>query len=91
MTETEDPTKSYKVTKYHGLIKKLREAGFAKEGVIWCLEIYSNQQNYSATAAALSKGNAWQDCSSIGEMRWSMCENPRIPEMKSCICLNEII
>lgn len=86
---TEDPTKSCRVTKHRGLIEKSREFGVVKGGLTWLLETYSNQENNSATTDVLTKGNAWQGCSSIGEIRESTCENQSIPSMKSHIFLSD--
>lgn len=66
---TEDPTKSCRVTKYRGLVKNSRELGVVKGGLTWHLETYSDQENNSATTDVLTKGNAWQGRSSIGEIR----------------------
>lgn len=56
VTETGDPTKSYKVTKYQGHIKRLRELGFAKEGLIWCLETYPTNRIIHLQLMLLPKG-----------------------------------
>jgi len=86
---TEDCAKSYKLTKYQGLIKKLREPGTAKQGLTLCLETYSNQQHGSPTADVITKGNAWQGCASVEGMRSQSLIFTRTPSMKSHICRND--
>lgn len=76
---TNDHIKSYNVTKYQRLIKKLTKPGAAKQGNTLCLETYSNQQTSSSTT------DAWQGCTSIEERLILTC----FPSMKSHICLND--